>query len=206
MITHNVHGVHVRIILDLTRNPGEDIRSITDWAKSLPQEVFVGVGVSGGEGSIPRPEYAPYTSALKASGFRLTVHAGELEGPESVREALDVLEADRIGHGVRSWEDAALLARLAAEQVHLEVCPAANRVIGISAPPLRSMLDAGINLSINTDDETVFGTDLECECAALVARHELTVADCVSLFTSAATSSFDAAAATAAMSNATLKP
>src|SRR5205814_1575743 len=85
-------------------------------------------------------------------------------GPESVRAALDLYGASRIGHGTRSREDAALLRRLAVERVPLEVCPSSNEALGVvrsvAEHPVRAFLEAGIPVAVSSDDPSLFGTDL----------------------------------------------
>jgi aminodeoxyfutalosine deaminase len=94
-------------------------------------------------------------------------HAGETTGPASVRSALDDLHAERIGHGIRSVDDAELLRRLAAERVALEVCPTSNVCTGAvaepAAHPLPSLLEAGVPVTLATDNPAIFGIDLNDE-------------------------------------------
>ena len=95
--------------------------------------------------------------AAKAAGFGLTVHAGESSGPEGVRDALDLLEADRLDHGVRAAEDPALLRRLAETKTPLNVCLTSNLTLLYRRPedhPLRRLLDAGAAVTLNRDDPT----------------------------------------------------
>ena len=98
------------------------------------------------------------------AGLLSCPHAGELDGPASVWRALDALDADRIQHGVRAIEDPALLARLAADEVCLDVCPTSNvclKVVpSIEEHPLPQLLDAGIRCSLNGDDPLFFGASL----------------------------------------------
>jgi len=171
-LAEELHNVRVRIITDLTRNPHEDAQRIVDWLLSLPRSVFVALGVSGGDGALPRNNFARHAERAKSRGIFITVHAGELEGPESVRDALDFLFADRIGHGIRAIEDPSLIQRLVESNVHLEVCPTANRIIGVGVEDsshIASMMASGLSFSINTDDELIFGTNLSQEFEYLLA-------------------------------------
>ena len=165
------HDVEIRIIIDVTRNPNEDAQRIADWMVSLPKDIFVALGISGGSGARPRLEYSKLAAQVKSHGFFVTVHAGELEGPESVYEAVHALSADRIGHGIRALEDPTLVQRLLDKGVHLEVCPTANRIVGVGAADsshIRDLLSCGLSFSINTDDELIFETNPSQELERLL--------------------------------------
>src|SRR5437016_4636234 len=105
----------------------------------------------------------------RGGGLRSRPHAGEDAGPASVRGALDALGAERIQHGVRAVEDPALLAELAARGIPLAVCPTSNLRLGVvaslDAHPLRQLWEAGVRVSVNTDDPGFFGCDLVGEYA-----------------------------------------
>jgi adenosine deaminase len=114
----------------------------------------------------PEP-FAKAFAVARDGGLMPTPHAGELAGPESVRGALDVLGARRLGHGVRALEDPALTERLAAEEVTLDVCPTSNALLGVVGSladhPLPRLLDAGVRCSIGADDPLLFGPGLLAE-------------------------------------------
>ncbi|GAA1705297.1 adenosine deaminase [Microbacterium sediminicola] len=108
--------------------------------------------------------------AIAASaGLHRTVHAGESSGPEGVWDAIDLLQAERIDHGVRAIEDDALIARLIADGVSLGVCPRSNITLGIydgwASHPLPRLLAAGVRVTLNTDDPAPMGTSLEADWA-----------------------------------------
>jgi adenosine deaminase len=108
--------------------------------------------------------------ALAASaGLHRTVHAGESSGPEGVWDAIELLQAERIDHGVRSIEDPALIDRLIAEGISLGVCPRSNLTLGIypdwDSHPLPRLLAAGVSVTLNTDDPAPLGTTLEADWA-----------------------------------------
>src|SRR5207249_1427202 len=109
----------------------------------------------------PEPFAAAFAIARRASLISAP-HAGEHGGPDSVRGALDALGARRIEHGVRAVEDRALLERLVAEEVCLDVCPTSNVQLRVASSyaehPLRTLLDAGVQLSLNADDPLFFGS------------------------------------------------
>jgi len=105
----------------------------------------------------------------RAAGFHRTVHAGESSGPDGVWDALDLLCAERIDHGVRAVEDPTLLARLAADGISLGVCPRSNLTLGIyrswDEHPLPQLLGAGVDVTLNTDDPAPLGSCLEADWA-----------------------------------------
>jgi adenosine deaminase len=116
---------------------------------------------------------AAFTRAA-ASGIRRTVHAGESSGPEGVWDAIDLLHAERVDHGVRSIEDARLVDELAVRGVSLGVCPRSNIALGLYADwpshPLPLLLEAGVAVTLNTDDPAPLGTTLETDWAVAAAE------------------------------------
>ena len=125
------------------------------------------MGLGGYEVGNPPEKHAEAFERARAAGLASVPHAGETEGPASVWGALRTLEAVRIGHGVRSVEDPALLKELVARQIPLEVCPTSNVCLGVAPSleqhPLRKLLEAGANVTINSDDPPMFNTDLTNE-------------------------------------------
>jgi adenosine deaminase len=135
------------------------LERVMPWADRI-----AGFGLGGAEVGNPPSKFKRYFDELHRLDFRTCAHAGE-EGPASyVREALDLLAVDRIDHGVRAMEDAALVADLAERQTPLTVCPISNVVLhvvdGLQQHPLPAMLDAGLNVSLNSDDPAYFGAYL----------------------------------------------
>jgi aminodeoxyfutalosine deaminase len=130
----------------------------------------VGVGLGGPEGEYPPQLYERVFAQARAGGLGSVPHAGEADGPDSIRGALDVLGADRIRHGIRATEDAGLVRELAGRGVVLDVCPISNIRTGVVASlaehPLPGLLAAGVLCTINTDDPAMFGSDLRTEHAA----------------------------------------
>lgn len=108
-------------------------------------------------------------ASAAAAGLHRTVHAGESSGPEGVWDAVDLLQAERIDHGVRAIEDPALIARLVDDQISLGVCPRSNILLGIypdwPSHPLPQLLAAGVPVTINTDDPAPLGSTLENDWA-----------------------------------------
>ncbi len=134
-----------------------------------------GVTIGGLELGHPPEPFAPVYERARDAGLRLTAHAGEAAGSASVIGALDALGVERIGHGVRSVEDPALLTRLVKEQVPLEVCPTSNLRTDVvpnwDEHPVGDLLTAGANVTISTDDPTFFHNSLAGEFRELDARY-----------------------------------
>lgn len=139
------------------------------------------MGLGGLELGNPPEPFAPYFDTARGAGLHSAPHAGETAGPESVWGALRVLGAERIGHGVRSWDDPALVAHLAETGVPLELCPTSNVRLGASPDlarhPLRRLHDAGVRLTVNSDDPALFNTTLEEELVTLPAHFGFGAAD-----------------------------
>jgi adenosine deaminase len=157
-----ITGVEVALMVTLDRtDPVDEAIELARLAASFAGRGVVSVGLANNEVGHPAAHFLPAFAIARAAGLVIAPHAGELLGPESVAEALDIVGADRIQHGVRVIEDPALLARLAASGVCLDVCPTSNAVLGIvselSAHPLPGLLAAGVECSINADDPTIFG-------------------------------------------------
>ncbi len=115
--------------------------------------------------------FASYFNRALASGLHSTPHAGETVGPESVWGAIRTLGAERIGHAVRSIEDPALVTYLSEHAISLEVCPTSNVRLGVypdyALHPLPRLLDAGVPMTVNSDDPPLFNTSLEAELELL---------------------------------------
>lgn len=130
---------------------------------------LVAFGLGGPEIGVPRPQFKPYFDRARAAGLRSVPHAGETTGPQTVWDALHELGAERIGHGISAAQDPELLAYLAERRIPLEVCPTSNvrtrAVARIEEHPLRRLVDAGVRVTINSDDPPMFGTTLNDEYA-----------------------------------------
>ena len=140
-----------------------------------------GLSLHGDETAQQTPVFVEAFAEARRRGLQTKAHAGELMGPASVAAALDLLGVTRIEHGVRAAEDDALVDRLAAEAVTLDVCPWSNvrlRVVkSLAAHPIRRLHERGVRLTINTDDPTVFGRTLSEELTSLVEDLGFTHAD-----------------------------
>ncbi len=156
--------VAVRWILDAVRQFGpEHGMDVARLAVERADDGVVAFGIGGDEVAGPAELFTGVFRFVKDHGLHLTVHAGETTGAESVRAALDG-GADRIGHGIRATENPALLARLRGEDIPLEICISSNVATGavdsLREHPLRQIHDAGVPVTLNTDDPGMFGTSL----------------------------------------------
>ena len=156
-------GADCRFTLSLSRTQtaGEAMELVEEMIRCRTPRL-VGLSIDGNEALAGRTgeRVAPAFAAAGAAGFGRTVHAGESSGPEGVRDALDLLGADRLDHGVRGAEDPALLERLAAERVPLNVCLTSNLTLlyrEAAEHPLKRLLDAGVVVTLNRDDPTFLG-------------------------------------------------
>jgi adenosine deaminase len=159
-------GVAIVIAASRVRHPLEArtlARLAARYAGSGPGTV-VGFGLSNDERRGSTPEFAAAFRIAARAGLAKVPHAGELLGPSAVRETLESLSPDRIGHGVRSVEDAALLSDVVARGITLEVCPGSNVALGVyddaAKVPLRELVDAGARVALGADDPLLFGTRL----------------------------------------------
>ena len=151
------------------RNFGvEPALRVARYAAERPHPYVVGFSMAGDEENYPPAAYAEAFQIAADAGLGCTVHAGEWAGPESVREGLE-LPVSRIGHGVRSIEDPALVEELAERGTVLEVCPTSNVVLGIyptyEEHPLPRLMDAGVRVTLGSDDPPYFGASIGGEYA-----------------------------------------
>ena len=128
---------------------------------------LVAIGLGGYEVGFPAAPYAEHFARARAIGLPAVPHAGETEGADSVRQAVDQLGAVRIGHGVRCLEDPELVEVLVERGIMLEVCPTSNDLLQVvdrlEDHPLPQLLEAGLRVCLNTDDPGWFATDLVTE-------------------------------------------
>ena len=178
-------GLVLRWIYDIPGEAGLPAAEKTlEYALDHRTEGLIGFGLGGPEIGVPRPQFQPHFDAARAAGLRSLPHAGETTGPETVWDAIRLLGAERIGHGTTAAQDPELLAHLAESGIPLEVCPSSNiatrAVATLEEHPIRAFRDAGVTITINSDDPPMFGTDLNREyeiAAGLLELDEAGVAD-----------------------------
>jgi len=173
-------GVEIAWIVDIPRDLELPEQTVTiDYLESADTpEGLVAIGLGGYEVGFPAATSAPHFARARAIGLHSVPHAGETEGPESVRQAVEELHAERVGHGVRAIEDPALVELIVQRGIVLEVCPTSNvllRVVdAIEEHPLPALRAAGVRVCLNTDDPGWFATDLLTELS--IASEHLGVA------------------------------
>ncbi|MEU7803734.1 adenosine deaminase [Micromonospora arborensis] len=132
-------------------------------------EGLISFGLGGPEIGVPRPQFRPYFDQARAAGLRSVPHAGETTGPQTIWDALNELGAERIGHGISAAQDPELLTYLAERQIGMEICPTSNvrtrAVANLDEHPLPRLVEAGLLVTINSDDPPMFGTTLNDEYA-----------------------------------------
>ncbi|TCI99343.1 adenosine deaminase [Aeromicrobium sp. IC_218] len=178
-------GVTLRWCFDIPGESGLEAADVTlDTALRLRPDGLVSFGLGGPELGVPRPQFAPHFEQARAAGLHSVPHSGESTDAQSVWDAVEHLGAERVGHGIRSVDDPALLAVLAERGIALEVCPTSNvrtrSVPSLEAHPLPVIAAAGVEFSISSDDPPMFGTTLTDEyvvAAGLLGLDEAGVAE-----------------------------
>jgi adenosine deaminase len=178
------YGIDAHLIMCFERDLGVDAASkqldealeYLDSATPAARRVLIGVGLDSAEANFEPHPFASVYARAKAAGLHLVAHAGEEGGPDYIRQALDDLGVERIDHGVRALEDKALLKRLASEQIPLTVCPLSNYALKVkenlqeTADTVLELLDAGVLVTINSDDPAYFGGYID-DNFRMLAKH-----------------------------------
>ncbi|WP_312242178.1 adenosine deaminase [Pantoea sp.] len=161
------HDVEVRLIGIMSRTFGEEACLRELEALLAHRDAITAVDLAGDELGFPGSEFLSHFNRARDAGFRITVHAGEAAGPESIWQAIRELGAERIGHGVKAIEDAALMDFLSEHQIGIESCLTSNiqtsTVSSLARHPLKRFLQHGILATLNTDDPAVQGIELAHE-------------------------------------------
>ena len=184
-------GLRFRWVFDAARQFGADAAmEVVESAKRCNSKAIVAFGIGGDELSVPTKEFRPTYDRAAQIGLHRLMHAGEVGGPEKIREAIELLGAERIGHGIAAIHDPALMDFLAERKIPLEVCPGSNMKtaalarqlrredVRIEDHPLPKLLRHGIPIVLSTDDPAMFHTTLQEEYANAarmgLQEHELT--------------------------------
>ena len=157
-------GLETRFIATGVRNLGaENVKQVAEFIRDNPHSLVTGFGIAGNERAGEFDDFADALAIAKGAGLKLALHAGEIRGPESIKDAVR-LGASRIGHGVSAPQDPEVMKDLAEKNVMVEVCPTSNRILvtdlkgDLDNHPARKLYDAGIRISLNPDDAGIFGT------------------------------------------------
>ncbi|MFI5100343.1 MAG: adenosine deaminase [Actinomycetes bacterium] len=188
-------GTVVRWCFDIPGESGLPAADTTlDIALRLQPAGLVSFGLGGPEAGVPRGQFVPHFAAARAAGLHSVPHAGESTGPETVADALDLLGAERIGHGIAAARDPDLMRRLAEQGVPLEVCPTSNvctrSVPSLAEHPLPDLVAAGVTVTINSDDPPMFSTTLNNEYLVAARLLDLDLDGVASLARTAARASY----------------
>ena len=163
-------GVRTALVCDIDRSYGpiaavELAEDLVALRRAGQAERVIGLGMDSTERGVDPADFAPAYEVARDAGLHVTGHAGEDTGPENIAAALEALHLERIDHGIAVVEDPSLVEQLAGARVPFNVCPSsnvliANRYRSLAEHPLRRMRDAGLLVTINTDDPAMTGTDL----------------------------------------------
>jgi len=171
-------GLRFRWVFDAARQFGADAAmQVVESARRCDSKAIVAFGIGGDELSVPAKEFRPIYDRAAQMGLHLLMHAGEVGGPEKIREAIELLGVERIGHGIAAINDVELMDLLAERKIPLEICPASNLKTGalarqlkredarIEDHPLPKLLRHGIPIVLSTDDPAMFHITLQEEYA-----------------------------------------
>ena len=169
-------GLKLFWIFDAVRQFGADsAQQVVDSARNAASKRIVAFGIGGDELSVPTADFRRVYDSASSLGLHRLIHAGEIGGPEKIREAVELLGVERIGHGIAAIHDSSLMDLLADRRIALELCPGSNLLTGalarqlaredapIESHPLPQLLRHGIPVTLSTDDPTMFRTDLGAE-------------------------------------------
>ena len=172
-------GLRFRWVFDAVRQFGvEAAMAVVEAARRCGSKAIVAFGIGGDELSVPTAEFRPVYNRAAELGLRRLIHAGEVGGPDKIREAIELLGVERIGHGIAAINDPALMDLLAERRVPLEICPQSNLRTGVLARqlarekaqiedhPLPALFRHGIPVILGTDDPALFHTNLRDEYAS----------------------------------------
>jgi aminodeoxyfutalosine deaminase len=184
-------GLRMQWIFDAVRQFGAGpAMDVARCAVEMRNDGVIAYGLGGDELAVPTTEFRPVYEFVAKHGLHRLAHAGEIGGPNSVREAIELLGVERVGHGIAAARDPHLMALLAERAIPLEICPTSNLCTGalarqlavpkatISDHPLPQLLRSGVPVNLSTDDPAMFDTDLIREYA-LLAQMGLDTAEIV---------------------------
>ncbi len=186
----------IRFLIDLSRTFGpENAMNNLDLTIKHKSPYIIGIGLGGAESKGPAEDYQEVFEKAIKHGFHVVAHAGEDVGPESVWNTIKYLKAERIGHGISSIYDEKLMQHLAEKQTALEICPTSNLftkkyVHKIEEHPVKEFFNRKMNVTINTDDPTLFSVNLIEEYMNLYTHNIFTEKEIITLIKNNIYSSF----------------
>lgn len=172
------HEIAIRLILIAVRHYGvAAAEAVAQLAHSEPHRRVTGFGMGGAEDYLAPKDFARAFAIARDAGLRLTCHAGEMMGAGSVRAVIEDLGVERVGHGVRAIEDPELVALIRERGIVLEVCPGSNIALGVypdhRAHPVKRLIEAGVQVTLSSDDPPFFATDIRREYETLRDVHDV---------------------------------
>lgn len=188
-------GVRVKWIFDAVRQFGVDhAREVMRHAARFRDQGVVAFGVGGDEVRGPAASFARVFAEARDLGLHTTAHAGETAGPESVRDAVEILKAERVGHAISAGRDPTTIQMLSDRQITVEACPTSNLATGLILHledyPLRRFLEAHVPVTLNSDDPGLFDTSLQLEIIVSAQRFALSEPEIVGLTRNAINGAF----------------
>jgi adenosine deaminase len=187
-------GLHINWIFDAVRQFGpEPAMAVVEWAHRCNSPRIVAFGMGGDELSVRTSDFRAVYLRAKEVGLRLLIHAGEIGGPEKIREAIEFLHVERIGHGISAIHDPSLMDLLTERRIPLEICPVSNVCTGalarqlqkptatVADHPLPKIFRHGVPVVLSTDDPSMFHTTTrgEYQAAASLGLSETELAQLV---------------------------
>ncbi len=188
-------GISLLFFADIVRNHGAETAAAR-VKRLIPfrSPVLAGIGLGGSETGFPNEGFFPAFETAREAGFRVVAHSGETQGAEYVRSAVTGLNAERIGHGIRCLEDPEVTELVRSRRIPLEVCPTSNVKTGVVARiqdhPIRKLIDAGLIVTLNSDDPSFFDTSLNQEIEILIRDLGFSAGDVLTLLKNNLTASF----------------
>lgn len=180
-------GLDVRYIVDASRGFGLDnaMRNL-ELTLAHPTPNVIGLGLGGAEQTGPAKDYRAVFDKARDAGLKVVAHAGEDVGPKSIWDTIDILGAQRIGHGISAIQDKKLMDELTSRRIPLEICPTSNLftrkyVKTLNEHPIRAFFDHGMYVTVNTDDPTLFGVDLNDELYRLLEAEIFSIGELLTI-------------------------
>jgi len=188
------YGILADIRIDLVRNFGSDNAMQTLDAVERKPDNIVSVDIGGSEHKFPPQPFEAVYERAKQMGLHLVAHAGEAAGPKSIWDAIKYLDVERVGHAVSAIDDPDLMKFMKERNIAIEACPVSNvrtRVVqSMKEHPIREFYDYGLLVTVNSDDPTLFQTNLNNECKELHRELDFQIDDLFQLSLNAIKASF----------------
>lgn len=190
-----VAGIEVSLVADLVRNYGPvRAENTLNKLREVKELGVIGIGIGGAEQKYPPSPFKNVFEKAREFGFYTNAHAGEAMGADSIWGAVTDLKVDRIGHGMRAFEDKSLIDHLCTTQIPIEMCPLSNFRTGVASNiedyPIRDYFDRGLMITVNTDDPHMFSNSLAEEFKFLHQNFDFNIDEIVQLMTNSISSSW----------------